>query len=166
MTEVLVKSVFDHAFQAVSEKILGMILVHREDAPEEITWQYDADRVMIFTTGFLDAEIICEFTPELYECIIASMNGGILPSAEERQLYIKEYINIVCGYAISRLNNVLGTVSRLSVPYFQKAGELLETEGERQKKSQLCYQTETGVLNVTIFYSLDCSDKRRVKNGQ
>lgn len=165
MTEVLVKSVFDHAFQTVSEKILGMSLVRQEDAPEELNWQYDTDKVMIFTTGFFDAEIICEFTPELFECIIALMNGGLMPPMEERQLYIKEYINIVCGYAISKLNNVMGTVSRLSVPHFQKAGEALEMEGERQERSRLCYETEAGALNVTIFYSLDYSDKRRVKNG-
>ena len=53
------------------------------------------------------------------------MNGGTAASEDEKLLYINEYINIVCGCALSNISNKIGGASRLTVPVFLDKGETI-----------------------------------------
>lgn len=62
---------------------------------------------MICTSGYLRMEIICDMPESMVLQIVSKMYGGGLPPDEQIPLYIKEYINIVCGHGVSSLNNTL-----------------------------------------------------------
>ena len=96
-----VLSIFDEAIYKVSHKLLRIELRKMTDAngwkPDETKEYY---RGVIHMHGYLNATLIYYFPEELYYYIVRTMNCGSLPSEDERQLYIGEFINITCGHAI------------------------------------------------------------------
>ena len=109
-------------------------------------------RGVIHMHGYLNATLIYYFPEELYDYIVRTMNCGSLPSEDERQLYIGEFINITCGHAISRLNDMLGKSTRITVPHLYARSDILE-EIPEENRMVLPYQSEKGVLHV-----IACSD--------
>lgn len=74
--------------------------------------------VMIHTRGFFLANIKCEMDRDMFEQIISGMYGGGMPPDEEQSLYMNEYMNIVCGRIVSKINTLTGSVSKLSIPEY------------------------------------------------
>ena len=74
--------------------------------------------VMIHTKGFFLANIKCEMDWDMFEQILSGMYGGEMPPEEECSLYMNEYMNIVCGRIVSKVNTLTGSVSKLSVPEY------------------------------------------------
>ena len=82
--------------------------------------------------------------------IVSKMYGGGLPPDEQIPLYIKEYINIVCGHGVSSLNNTLKEVSRLSVPFYQSE---IRHEDVMKEQMDVIFDTEIGTMQVELHYS-------------
>ena len=145
--------IFDEAIYKVSHKLLRIELRKMTDAngwkPDETKEYY---RGVIHMHGYLNATLIYYFPEELYDYIVRTMNCGSLPSEDERQLYIGEFINITCGHAISRLNDMLGKSTRITVPHLYARSDILE-EIPEENRMVLPYQSEKGVLHV-----IACSD--------
>lgn len=80
------------------------------------------------------------------------MNSGEPASDDEKLLYINEYINIVCGFALSNISNKIGGSSKLTVPVFLKKGETIREKDRKSKHIVLYYETDIGVLRVTVYY--------------
>ena len=101
-----VLSIFDEAIYKVSHKLLRIELRKMTDAngwkPDETKEYY---RGVIHMHGYLNATLIYYFPEELYDYIVRTMNCGSLPSEDERQLYIGEFINITCGHKNSYEKN-------------------------------------------------------------
>ncbi len=148
MQEKTVNEIFQQSFVDISKKLVGLSLRERE-CPEDML---EKNRFFIFVSGCLDSGIVCAFSSELFQYIAEIMYGGILPSREEQVLYIKEYINIVCGRAVSKVNSVTGSFSRLSVPYYN--GEIPVPKDDRPEKLFLYYETDHGDMQITINYLL------------
>lgn len=117
---------------------------------------------VIHTKGFFKASIVCEMEQELFHHIISAMYGGELPPEEEQALYINEYMNIVFGRMVSKINNMTGSVSRLSPPEY--CGESVPTYelSDRMNRLTLAYRTNRGLLRFTIQFAFQENGGDRV----
>ena len=153
-----VDETFDIAFCEVTKKLVNLEL-HRVAEDDEIAVEKEVIlekgyREEIKTHGHINSRVVCHFSDELYRYITDTMNNGVTPSEEEIHLFLNEYINIACGHAISSLNNQTGRPSRLTIPKFYRNDDQIELENPDEKGRSLVYRSETGMLHVFLFYSL------------
>lgn len=143
----MVYEIFQRAFTEVTMKLTEISLQGGNgNIPAECQV-----RLMLCITGFIEAEIVCVFASRLYQAIVKAMHGGTLPVEEECILYLKEYVNIVCGRAVTVLNNKIGMSSRLSVPYDWE--EAPERGKAWQETIQLYFETAYGDMQIMVDYS-------------
>lgn len=157
MLSMDVKEIFDNAFCEVTKKLVKLELqkvCDEEGKEDEAVLLKKGYREAIETHGYMNSKIVCQFSDGLFHYITDTMNNGETPSEEEIPLFLNEYINITCGYAISRLNNLAGQPSRLSVPNFYQEEEPLEEKWVIHAGQYLSYRTDIGRLHIFIKYSL------------
>lgn len=148
-----VGEIFKKAFISLTNRLSAIELSEEEfrkaDSGKEST------RVMILTKGKFQSYIICSMSKELGEKILLGMNHGEPLEPEEKNLYLKEYMNIICGHGLSDINGKLGAASRLSVPYLG-AEEAEIFEGQREttnKEENICLDSKYGIMSIYIYYS-------------
>lgn len=108
--------------------------------------------VMIHTRGFFLANIKCEMNREMYEQILSGMyGGGVLPD-DEQSLYMNEYMNIVCGRIVSKVNTLTGSVSKLSVPEYFGENDPDYGRDEQAYHILLAYRCGHGFLRFIIQF--------------
>ena len=149
MTEMKVGKIFDDAFISISKKLISLDLRRKK---EEII----SVKCMEFvkTKGKFNSTIICGFSSDIFDAIIIGMNDGKMPSEDEIVLYINEYVNIICGRALSEINNRLGRTSRLTVPMMCSDKESIDIDDSEMEKEVLFYETEFGNIEVCIYYKI------------
>ena len=137
MTEIKVGKIFDDAFISISKKLISLDLRRKK---EEII----SVKCMEFvkTKGKFNSTIICGFSSDIFDAIIIGMNDGKMPSEDEKVLYINEYVNIICGRALSEINNRLGRTSRLTVPMMCSDKESIDIDDSEMENEVLFYETE------------------------
>ena len=148
MTDMEVSEIFDDAFVSVTGRLASLNLDKMDDGIK------DGDKIIgsIFAKGKFNAHIVCEISPAVYEYIIYKMTRGAAISAMEKVLYINEYLNIVCGYALSKINNELGGASRLTVTVFCYDMRSFKKEEDGEQRVALNYETEKGKICVSVYY--------------
>ena len=149
MTEMKVGKIFDDAFISISKKLISLDLRRKK---EEII----SVKCMEFvkTKGKFNSTIICGFSSDIFDAIIIGMNDGKMPSEDEKVLYINEYVNIICGRALSEINNRLGRTSRLTVPMMCSDKESIDIDDSEMDNEVLFYETEFGNIEVCIYYTI------------
>ena len=149
MTEMKVGKIFDDAFISISKKLISLDLRRKK---EEII----SVKCMEFvkTKGKFNSTIICGFSSDIFDAIIIGMNDGKMPSEDEKVLYINEYVNIICGRALSVINNRLGRTSRLTVPMMCSDKESIDIDDSEMENEVLFYETEFGNIEVCIYYKI------------
>lgn len=149
MTEMKVGKIFDDAFISISKKLISLDLRRKK---EEII----SVKCMEFvkTKGKFNSTIICGFSSDIFDAIIIGMNNGKMPSEDEKVLYINEYVNIICGRALSEINNRLGRTSRLTVPMMCSDKESIDIDDSEMENEVLFYETEFGNIEVCIYYKI------------
>lgn len=149
MTEMKVGKIFDDAFISISKKLISLDLRRKK---EEII----SVKCMEFvkTKGKFNSTIICGFSSDIFDAIIIGMNDGKMPSEDEKVLYINEYVNIICGRALSEINNRLGSTSRLTVPMMCSDKESIDIDDSEMENEVLFYETEFGNIEVCIYYKI------------
>lgn len=147
MDQEMMVDVFQDVFTEITQK-LTKIPLREIDSIADMKCE---EQVILFIHGFIEGEIVCFFAKELYEAIVKAMYGGTLPEEQECILYLKEYMNIICGRAVSALNNAIGEKSRLSIPYYQE--EAPKEHKNRQHTIRLCYDSDYGTMQVRIAFS-------------
>ena len=149
MTEMKVGKIFDDAFISISKKLISLDLRRKK---EEII----SVKCMEFvkTKGKFNSTIICGFSSDIFDAIIIGMNDGKMPSEDEKVLYINEYVNIICGRALSEINNRLGRTSRLTVPMMCSDKESIDIDDSEMENEVLFYETEFGNVEVCIYYKI------------
>ena len=143
MTEMKVGKIFDDAFISISKKLISLDLRRKK---EEII----SVKCMEFvkTKGKFNSTIICGFSSDIFDAIIIGMNDGKMPSEDEKVLYINEYVNIICGRALSEINN------RLTVPMMCSDKESIDIDDSEMENEVLFYETEFGNIEVCIYYKI------------
>lgn len=139
--------IFVDAFVGITRQLASIDLMCGESAESKID---DGVICLIQTKGAVKLRVACHMNSRFSQEIVSKMYGGDIDNAEERKLYLNEYMNIVCGYAVSKLNDTTGTRSRISVPQMVLGdceGEVFqETKGE-------CYRfcSDFGDMRVNIY---------------
>ena len=149
MTEMKVGKIFDDAFISISKKLISLDLRRKK---EEII----SVKCMEFvkTKGKFNSTIICGFSSDIFDAIIIGMNDRKMQSEDEKVLYINEYVNIICGRALSEINNRLGRTSRLTVPMMCSDKESIDIDDSEMENEVLFYETEFGNIEVCIYYKI------------
>lgn len=144
-----VGKIFDDAFISISKKLISLDLRRKK---EEII----SVKCMEFvkTKGKFNSTIICGFSSDIFDAIIIGMNDGKMPSEDEKVLYINEYVNIICGRALSEINNRLDRTSRLTVPMMCSDKESIDIDDSEMENEVLFYETEFGNIEVCIYYKI------------
>lgn len=155
MRNAEIRDIFDSAFQEVTKKLVGIDLIrlegHEQEKDDWLLLRHGY-REKIQTNGYMTASVICRFSDSLYQHIVKTMSGEDLEQ-EEYALYLNEYMNIICGHAVSAVNNRIGVASRLTVPLYYQPDEPIEGLAEENHWQKLIYETAVGTLQVF----LECS---------
>lgn len=150
MTDVKVEEIFDCAFVSVTKKIASLDLCRKSDGSLKIDDEYAGS---VYTTGMFNSLVVMEFSPAICKHIIFTMTNGAEVTDEERLLYMKEYVNIVCGRAISAINDETGSISRITIPAFHSLEEIISEVDKKSKKIVLHYETDIGIICVSVYYN-------------
>ena len=152
MTNNEVREIFDASFSDVTRKLVRLeVSKVRQPIEQDKNILSQGVRGKIETKGEVNLTVICRFSEPLFRYIIETMHGGTLPIEEEIPLYLNEYMNIICGDAISKINNITKSRSRLSVPSFYGDKDSLEILTGKRSIFFLIYDTEYGKLHVGLF---------------
>lgn len=153
--------VFDTAFGEITQKLVRIELRKTsEDAEKKNLGTYEEGYwELIQTKGYINVKVICHFSEELFHYITDTMNGGDTPTDEEVSLYLNEYVNIICGHALSKLNDMAKRPSRLSVPSFYRKEEPMDVILDNAPLKFLSYHSRAGNLQVFICFSVENSQK-------
>lgn len=168
----MVGEIFSAAFTDLTKRLAGLELRNQEVVEgEKITidgielmkmGQKDFSSqnkhvITILTKGQFQSMITIWLDQELSEEIIYHMNYDQPVAPEEKMLYIKEYMNIVCGHGLSVINGILGSASRLSIPCMtsQETEFLLQQKPQTNRKTGYIWECNGKTLNLLVDY---CSE--------
>lgn len=150
MTDVKVEEIFDCAFVSVTKKIAALELCRKSDRGLRTDDDYVGS---VYTTGMFNSLVVMEFSPDICKHIVFTMTNGAQLTDEEKILYMKEYINIVCGRAISEINDETGSASRITIPVFNSLEKIIGEAEKKAKKIVLHYETDIGIICVSVYYN-------------
>ena len=149
MSTVKVDEIFNHAFVSITKKLTSVELDKEKAVVDEDEIKY---RELVYTKGKFESTIVCEFSAKAFEHIVSAMYGGNMPPEDMLILYINEYVNIVCGRALSEINNATGFTARLTVPSFHSIEEKIKKDESKKNKFFLEYKTDYGTIKVSVYY--------------
>lgn len=145
MIDVNVDKEFVEVIVNLTQKVAKITLHSLE---EYLPIPGDCYRYEITTRGAFCSEIICEMEKGLFESVICEGIKGQRLSQNEKELYVTEYLNVICGRVLSNMNNLLRKSSRLSVPQLF-LGEISDNFGLEKKVS---FESDRGRMNFIIHY--------------
>ena len=139
--------VFVEAFVVITRQLASVDLMYEEYAD----WDIEGGVIcLIHTRGAVNLCVACHMNSEFSQEIVSKMYGEDIDDAQEMQLYLNEYMNIVCGYAVSRLNDTTGTRSRISVPQMIVPG-CEEDTFRKMEGEHYCFSSDYGDIRVCIY---------------
>lgn len=146
LSDLKVHDIYRNAFVTMTEKLAGFTIYDEEEQTSE--YYYD---VQIQSKGRFQSVVVCHMEKTLYEALLMGMNSGKTVNAEMKQLFIGEYINVVCGHALTAINNILGVSSRLTLP--QVLQHLQETMLQESELKKVFYFASTyGKMRIDMDY--------------
>lgn len=154
MTVIKVESIsvyriFDDAFIDLTRKVSNVELVH---ADEDVFAQ-KSHRFIVKTKGAMQGYIFAEMEDNLLGKIVTGINKGRKLQEAEKILFAMEYLNIVCGRALSEINNQTESRSRLTVPQYITGRVSEELTGS--EREELFYQSDYGQLKIKVIYKFE-----------
>ena len=146
---VNVHEIFDEAFTTLTEKVSSVQLLK-----QEVGLFFGQPMLFVIKTkGGFQGQIFVQMEESLMEEIVRKINKGKEMQDEEKILFAMEYLNIVCGRALSEINNQIGNRSRLNIPqYVTDKASIERMDG---KSETLFYQSEYGSLKIIVIYKID-----------
>ena len=144
-----VNQIFDEAFTVLTQKVSGVEVVRCET----VEFEQQVHKFVVKTKGMFQGYISAEIEHNLLGKIVTGINKGRKLQEAEKILFAMEYLNIVCGRALSEINNQTGTSSRLTVPQYI-TGKMPEKMSDSEKE-ELRYQSEFGYLKIELIYKLE-----------
>lgn len=143
--ELCIEDTFRNSFIVITRQLASIELQHAEFFQEEDVLV----ALQICTKGRFRFEIACEMTEAFFERVTEKMGCTKQSDMNEKILYIKEYMNIFSGHAVSVLNNETGSRSRLSVPCIL-SGEKAKTIFSKEQGVIYSYQSEYGNVRLLV----------------
>lgn len=144
-----INKIFEDVIVSVSKKLMQIEL-------ESDLKEVEEDNVITITLvsfGVFNSRIYCYLEKDLVVEMINKMTRGEPILEGEIDLYLKEYLNVICGRAISEINNIVGTASRFTVPDIYQGYKEIEKCYER--KEEFIYGSEFGMLKLVVLYMFE-----------
>lgn len=146
LSDLKVHDIYRNAFVMMTEKLAGFTICDGDCG--NAVYQYD---IQIQSKGGFQSVIVCHMESTLYEALLMGMNAGKIVSADLKHLFIGEYMNVVCGHALTNINNLLGAPSRLTVPKVLR--HLKDTMVHENELREVLYFTSAyGRMRIDIDY--------------
>lgn len=146
-----VVAVYENTFTALTQKVAAVSLKGASVTEPDLQ---DGYVFVIYTNGAFESEIECRIENPLFDRISEGLNNGQKLSQDTKILYITEYLNIICGRALSSINGILKSASRLTVPkYLDKKEARLATSYRHE--NWLGFTTEYGNMQVGLKYNYE-----------
>lgn len=144
-----VRHMFVDSFTSVAEKIIGYSLEYSE----EETYFPSVQNVKISTVGSFRASLYFSMDEEFEEAIFQAMAKNIVEKEELKELFIGEFINIISGHALTKINNFTGKTSYLTVPLVGKFG--WEEQKAFPKECTISLKSPCGKMRMDMSYECD-----------
>lgn len=139
--------IFEEAFVKITNQLVHISL-ESDSTPCSLSGKVYTG--VIHTRGPFEAGISCCMEESLYQAVLNGMTNGKEVSSRETVLYTTEYFNIVCGNAISRINNKIKAPSRLHVPLVVEDGTDVQLLDSAESEKVLYFKSNNGVMKVNI----------------
>lgn len=149
---VNVSQIFDGAFVLLTEDIASIVLEHR--LAEESFFECHKTFV-IRTKGVFIGCVQTDIEDCLLDKIVSNISKGAKLQDTEMILYTMEYLNIVCGRALSEINNLIGKSSRLTVPQYIQNVAKVRPFPDDEECDKIYFDSEFGKMNITVTYHFD-----------
>ena len=82
----------------------------------------------------------------VYKAIAEHMKQGEVENAEDMEIYLKEYFNILCGNIISKINRAINTSMRFGIPDYYDQGVITE----QTQLMKVCYECQDAAGRISI----------------
>lgn len=140
------RSIVIDSFTNVSQRVAGFAIKYAEKE----TKLSDVRKIKIETVGFLKASLVFSMEPSYEQAILKGMTKEKTVSPEIALLYIGEYVNVLSGQVLTKVNNFVGKPSRLTVPVvgLEKSEKLTLYACQEE----LIFSSEYGCMKVQISY--------------
>lgn len=144
-----VVAIYKDTFTSVTKKIAAVEL--EETKAEDLAMQ-EKYVFVVHTMGAFESAFKCEIENGLFLQIAWNLNKGQDLSEDMKVMYLTEYLNIICGRALSSINGKLGSRSKLTVPKY--LGEADETQEEQYAcEEQIGFATEYGNMRIDLKHN-------------
>lgn len=141
--------IFDEAFTALTRKLSNVELIHTDKE----NFSQRTHKFAVKTKGAFQGYIFAELENDLLNELVTGINKGRKLQEAEKILFAMEYLNIVCGRALSEINNQTGSGARLTVPQYI-TGKMPEELSDSEREI-LVYQSEYGQLKIKVSYKFE-----------
>lgn len=147
---VAVAEIFNKSFIDVTKRVARIDIVEETPIDNDIEDLYSG---IIITKGNYRSLIICSMQESVMQEISKGMNHGKNVETEEIELFVGEYLNIVCGSALSKINNIVGKASRLSVPVIVRGAYEKNEITEYEQITEFYFSCGNGNIKVNMEYT-------------
>lgn len=144
-----VRHLFVDSFTSVTEKVTGFSLEYNE---EENEFQC-AQNVKIQSVGIFRASLFFSMDKDFEQAVFLAMAKNISAKEDWKELLIGEFINIISGHALTRINNLVGKSSRLTVPLVGQA--YWEDKEKFSKHCTVYFKSIYGKMRLDMSYEYD-----------
>ncbi len=146
-----IPELFISCLTEVTQQVTGFPM---EGSVKQSRVQDDVRCVNIKSEGVFRSVMSFQMEQSLVEAILRGMNLKESASAELRRMYLGEYVNILSGHAITRINNMTGKFSRLTVPEIKN---IKEYETYPFQNTCIVYFTSNyGNMKLEMNFEMDC----------
>ena len=124
--------------------------------PFEVEGDCISGRVETKPDAPYDLVLFCCMSQELAKQIVNDMSKGNVSSQEDIIIYIKEYINIASGRAVSTINNHIGKSARFCIPEVQNGKLDIGDIDRYESYASVFFRSEYGEMILKVAYTIDC----------
>ncbi|BCN29645.1 chemotaxis protein CheX [Anaeromicropila herbilytica] len=154
VTMSTIENIFNQSFVDITKKVALLDIIEETPTHSEIEDLYSG---IIITNGVYNSILICTMHESVMKEISKGMNNGKKVDSEDIELYVGEYLNIVCGNALTQINNLAGKASRLSVPVIIKGPYQKNEEVEYEQMIEFNFSSWYGLIRVNMEYTFSSS---------
>lgn len=147
-TSIDIRKIVIDSFQSVSQRVAGFSIRYGEDE-KKIS---DAIKIQIETVGVFKASLLFSMEPSYEQAVLKGMIKDKEVSPDIAALYIGEYVNVLSGQVLTKVNNFIGKSSRLTIPVV--GVETDRKPDNYQYQEDLCFFSEHGCMKLQISYEI------------
>lgn len=102
-----------------------------------------------------DLILLCYVSQELAKQIVSDMSQETVNSQADIIIYIREYINIASGRAVTTINNHIGKSARFGIPEVQNEKIDISNVDNYESYASVFFRSEYGEMILKVAYTFD-----------